>query len=67
MIWKCIFIFAFGSSSYSLAAPVSSMSTSCMPVSELRQRMPQWVNKVPYSHWVNKTWVSHALDLCAPN
>ena len=28
----------------------------CTPMADLQQRMPTWVESVPYSHVVNKTW-----------
>lgn len=45
--------------------------STCISVTELKERMPQWVDTVPYSHLTNKTWgfptdcsgfVSWALD-----
>merc|ERR1711871_1642578 len=36
--------------------PTAGRSTSCMSIPQLKERMPQWVGTVPYSHWVNRTW-----------
>eukprot|EP00943_MAST-04B_sp_MAST-4B-sp1_P009711 g9711.t1 len=35
---------------------VVSVASGCMKMATLKQRMPEWVNRVPYSHSVNKTW-----------
>ena len=35
---------------------IKKVQSDCISTDELRQNMPRWVDEVPYSHKVNKTW-----------
>ena len=38
------------------AALVPVATANCITMDALKENMPQWVDKVPYSHLVNKSW-----------